>query len=184
MKKLAISYCWVIFLLRNINGIAPETGTYACISVEFLLCNSVEATGLKLQYLFPRVTVGHDPSGDDLRVDLELDFKTACFGGEEKVRVDPVSNFCGNFGAYVVSTKNSIWHLLCHISLFSNISPSGCSISAIESARLWKIFLISSLLLRGGKAFLKASSVFSEYSSVFPDFLVTGHANTARVHPG
>eukprot|EP00638_Chattonella_subsalsa_P008264 CAMPEP_0117750092 /NCGR_PEP_ID=MMETSP0947-20121206/10147_1 /TAXON_ID=44440 /ORGANISM="Chattonella subsalsa, Strain CCMP2191" /LENGTH=368 /DNA_ID=CAMNT_0005568163 /DNA_START=294 /DNA_END=1400 /DNA_ORIENTATION=+ len=25
--------------------------------------------------------------GDDLRIDLELDFKTACFGGEEKVRV-------------------------------------------------------------------------------------------------
>lgn len=24
--------------------------------------------------------------GDDLRVDLDLDFKTACFGGEEKVR--------------------------------------------------------------------------------------------------
>lgn len=24
-------------------------------------------------------------AGDDLRVDLDLDFKTACFGGEEKV---------------------------------------------------------------------------------------------------
>lgn len=28
-------------------------------------------------------------AGDDLRVDLELDFKTACFGGEEKVRRGP-----------------------------------------------------------------------------------------------
>jgi molecular chaperone DnaJ len=26
-------------------------------------------------------------SGDDLRVDLDLDFKTACFGGEERVQI-------------------------------------------------------------------------------------------------